>query len=169
MSLFLLVALFLVVKQVFPSSFGEILGPLANNHTLMFTIFFISESILGIIPPDLFIIWAVQDSDAIMYVLILAVLSYAGGIISFLTGKLIGKYRFFARMIANVRAKYKTKIEKWGGAFIVLGALTPIPFSPISMLAGSLSYSLKSYSLFSLTRILRFVIYGIIFYYANKF
>lgn len=163
-----LIVLFILVKQILPNSFSEFIAPISNNYPLMFIVFFLSECFLGLIPPDLFIIWAVQI-EPIYFVLLLSILAYIGGIVAFLMGRKLGNYRLFSKLTYKVRLRYGDKIKKWGGSIIVLAALTPIPYSPISMLSGSFNYKLRSFLLFSLTRILRFLIYGAIFYFANKF
>ncbi|HBK82942.1 MAG TPA: short-chain dehydrogenase, partial [Flavobacterium sp.] len=54
---------------------------------LLFTIFFISESILGLIPPDIFIAWTSTTSTPLVYLTILAFLSYFGGVMAYFMGK----------------------------------------------------------------------------------
>ena len=168
LSLIGIVIIFILVKKFMPDSMIKVFEPLSHNAPLLFSVFFISEALLGLIFPDLFIMWAVAEPTPELYVLFLGVLSYFGGIVSFLIGKLIGDYRFFEKIVRNVRSKYAHQIQKFGGFFVVLAALTPIPFSPVSMLAGSMDFKFRSFLLYSLTRILRFLIYGVIFYYANN-
>jgi len=162
-SIIALVVVFVVAKEFLPDSLSESLEPIAHDYTLMFSVFFISEAILGLIPPDLFIMWASVETQPLAFITILAFLSYIGGIISFLIGKFIGNKRIFERIVFNVREQFEERILKWGGLVIMLSALTPIPFSPISMLSGSLKYPFKKYVVFSLTRIIRIIGYGLIF------
>src|SRR5690606_34584868 len=51
------------------------------------TVFFISESILGLIPPELFIAWSSKSVTPVLHLSLLAVLSYSGGIVSYYIGK----------------------------------------------------------------------------------
>ena len=53
--------------------------------------FFISETILGLIPPEIFIAWSKKTANPILNLSILATLSYIGGIISYFIGKVILK------------------------------------------------------------------------------
>jgi len=46
-------------------------------------VFFISESILGLVPPEIFIAWAKKTAEPILNLFILALLSYAGGLVSY--------------------------------------------------------------------------------------
>ena len=168
LSLIAIVVLFIVIKKFLPDSMLEIFKPLSQNAPLLFSVFFISESLLGLLFPDLFIMWAVGEPTPIAYVLILGALSYFGGIVSFLMGRFIGDYQFFEKIVRNVRSKYSHMIQKWGGFFVVLAALTPIPFSPVSMLTGSMDFKFNKFLFYSLTRLLRFIIYGLVFFYANE-
>ena len=52
------------------------------NPLSILAVFFTSESVLGLIPPEIFIAWADQTDSPIFYVSVLAILSYLGGIIS---------------------------------------------------------------------------------------
>ena len=162
-SIIALIIVFVLAKEYLPESFTDVLEPIAHDYTLMFSVFFISEAVLGLIPPDIFIMWASVESSPLLFISFLAILSYVGGVISFLLGKFIGKRRFFERLVYSVRSQYEPLILRWGGLVIVLAALTPIPFSPISMLSGSLKFPFKKYVLYSLTRIIRVVVYGLVF------
>lgn len=162
-SIIALIVLFVLAKEYMPASFTEVLTPIAHDYNLMFSIFFISEAILGLIPPDIFIMWAALESSPLMFISILAVLSYIGGVISFLLGKYIGNRRVFERLVSSVRHEYEPLIMRWGALVIILAALTPIPFSPISMLSGSLKFPFKKYVIYSLTRLIRVIGYGLVF------
>ena len=55
----------------------------------VFTVFFLSESFLGLIPPEIFIAWSKKTSEPIFNLVLLAFISYVGGVISFFIGKAI--------------------------------------------------------------------------------
>ena len=98
------------------------------NPLLILAVFFTSESFLGLIPPEIFIAWADQTNSPIFYVSVLAILSYLGGVISFLFGKTISKLPSVFSYVELKMKKYLKMIRKWGGFLIVVGALLPIPF-----------------------------------------
>ncbi len=50
-------------------------------------IFFVSETVLGLVPPEIFIAWTKKTADPILNLSILATLSYAGGLLSYFIGK----------------------------------------------------------------------------------
>ncbi len=124
-------------------------------------IFFISESILGIIPPEIFIAWSKKLPNPVLYLTILAFLSYLGGIISYITGLSITRIPKVRYAIENKLSKHIKNIRKWGGFLIVVGALFPIPFAMTSLAAGFIRYGFRNYLLFGLLRFARFYLYAI--------
>ena len=125
------------------------------------TLFLLSESFLGMIPPDLFLIWSTKFESPLLMATSLGVLSYIGGIISFLIGFMLTKRKRIKAYSERVLVNYMGMIRKWGGAFIIISAL--FPFSPFSMVVIAVSlfkYPFKLYLLFGLARIARFVIQG---------
>lgn len=153
-------ALFLVNKYLIDidALMAEHISHLSQFQVL--GVFFMSESVLGILPPDLFIIWSKSQANEWLTVSFLATLSYLGGQVSFQIGRWINHIPRFHQW---VHTKYQSSLEqfqKFGALVIVLGALTPLPFSPISILSGSLEYSRRRYSLLALSRFARFFIYA---------
>lgn len=134
------------------------------SSVMLMSIFFISESFLGLIPPELFIIWSTESSHPFLYVFLLALLSYMGGIVSFFIGRYLYLIPFIKSFIENQISKHIVNLRKWGGFFIVLGAVSPLPHSLISMTSGLIKYSLKNYLLWSLFRFLRFFIYAVVIF-----
>ncbi|MDV7185994.1 short-chain dehydrogenase [Lutibacter sp. TH_r2] len=129
--------------------------------TQIFVTFFLSESFLGLIPPELFIAWTKKTTEPVINLAILAVFSYVGGIISFYIGKTILKIEKVKNYLEVKMAKQLKNIRKWGGFLIVVGALLPIPFSITCMAAGMIKYPLKGVLTFGLLRFARFAIYAL--------
>jgi len=125
------------------------------------TVFFISESILGLIPPELFIAWSSKSVTPVLHLSLLAVLSYSGGIVSYYIGKAITKIPSVHQYLEIKMAKHIRNTRKWGGFLIVVGALLPIPYSMTTMAAGIIKYPLNSLLLFGLLRFVRFYIYAL--------
>jgi len=128
---------------------------------VIFAIFFVSESALGLIPPELFIAWSDKTANPIVSLSILALLSYLGGVVSFFIGKSITKIPAVQEYLEVKMAKHIKNTRKWGGFLIVVGALLPIPFAITSIAAGMINYSFRGYLLFGLLRFLRFYLYAI--------
>lgn len=125
------------------------------------TIFFASESFLGLIPPEIFIAWSEKADAPLLMLSALAGLSYLGGIISYLLGKGIANTKSLQQVIESKMNNHITNTRKWGGLLIIAGALLPIPFSMVSIAAGIINYKLRNYLLFGLLRFVRFYLYAI--------
>ena len=123
-------------------------------------IFFLSESFLGLIPPEIFIAWTKKTTNPVVFLSILASLSYIGGIISFFIGKAALRINSIKNYLENKMAKHLKNTKRWGGFLIVSGALLPIPFSITCMAAGMIKYPLKGVLSFGLFRFLRFALYA---------
>ncbi len=134
------------------------------NPITILSVFFASESLLGLIPPEIFIAWADKTETPIFFLSILAVLSYLGGIISFFIGKAISKMPSVYNYLEVKMEKHVKMIRKWGGFLIVVGALLPIPFSITSIAAGLIHYKFKNYLLFGLLRFVRFYLYALVIF-----
>ena len=124
--------------------------------------FLISESILGLIPPEIFILWSSQSSSPFLLLFALATASYIGGAVSYFIGMRISLMPTVSKHVERKIKQHIINLCKWGGLFIVLGAISPIPHSIVSIGAGLIDYKFKYYLLWSLFRYLRFVIYFII-------
>lgn len=127
-------------------------------------VFFTSESILGLIPPDIFVFWAGGLSHPYLYTALLAVLSYSGGLISFGIGTRIHNIERVKRWLLNKYDKQLAAFRKFGGLLIVVSALTPLPFSPLSIIAGMAEYPFKKYALMATARLVRFFLYATAFF-----
>jgi membrane protein YqaA with SNARE-associated domain len=123
-------------------------------------VFFTSETLLGLIPPEIFIAWSKKTADPLLTLAILATLSYLGGIISFFIGKAGLRIESLKTFLEVKMEKQLKNTSKWGGFLIVVGALLPIPFSITCLTAGMIKYPLKGVVLFGLFRFLRFAVYA---------
>ena len=126
--------------------------------------FFLSESFLGMIPPDIFIIWTIKFSKPFILLFLLGLLSYAGGIVSYYIGFWFSKRRRIKEFSEKALEKYIKMVRKWGGAFIIISALFPYsPFSMVVIATSLLKYPFRLYLLFGISRILRFILQGILY------
>ncbi|MCI2228776.1 VTT domain-containing protein [Polaribacter sp. MSW13] len=124
------------------------------------TTFFISETLLGLIPPEMFIAWTKKTAEPILNLSILATLSYAGGLISYFIGKTALKIKSVKEYLEVKMAKNLKNTRKWGGILILVGALLPLPFSIACVAAGMIKYPFKKVVVFGLFRFARFAIYA---------
>jgi len=164
----LFVPLILLAKHFidFESIFGNVTEHFSDGSVLL--IFFISESFLGMIPPDIFMIWATKFDSPFLILMILGILSYVGSVISYQIGYGLSRIPRINTYIEHKLEKYILLTRKWGGAFIIIAAL--FPFSPLSIVViavGMLKYPFKLFLLFGLSRIVRFLFQG--FLYSGLF
>ena len=129
---------------------------------LVIICFLISESILGLIPPEIFILWSSKSGSPFLFLFALATVSYIGGAVSYFIGMRISLMPVVSKHVERNIKQHIINLRKWGGLFIVLGAISPIPHSIVSIGAGLIDYKFKYYLLWSLFRYLRFVIYYLV-------
>ncbi len=124
------------------------------------SVFLISESILGLIPPEIFIAWAAKTTSPWFYLGVLSLASYLGGVISYFSGRTFAYFPSVYEFLEVKMAKHVSNMRKWGGLLIIAGALLPVPFAITSVAAGIIKYPLPSYLAYGLLRFVRFAIYG---------
>lgn len=127
-------------------------------------VFLASESLLGLVPPEIFIAWSEKSANPILYLSLLALASYLGGIISYFIGRAMTKIPWVHEKIEIKMASHIKNTRKWGGFLIIVGALLPIPFAVTSIAAGIIDFSFRSYLLFGLLRFLRFYLYAAVIF-----
>jgi len=159
--LIFVLALFLFNEFIYNINDGLHLITTTYATTHILAIFFVSETFLGLIPPEIFIAWSKKTSDPIVNLTILASLSYIGGVASYFMGKSILKMEKVKSYFENKMSKYLKNTSKWGGFLIAVGALLPIPFSITCLAGGMIKYPLKGVLLFGTLRFVRFAIYGV--------
>ena len=138
----------------------------------VFTLFFMSEVILGIIPPELFMIWAISSKPIgsyLFYVITFSFLSYIAGFTAFLFGKYLHNTWLYEFMKKNIIGKYERKISAFGWLVIVVAAITPLPFSATCAVVGAVGFDRKKYLFYSSARFLRYAIYGFFIWLAHPF
>ncbi|WMJ75018.1 VTT domain-containing protein [Cytophagaceae bacterium ABcell3] len=158
----LIIAAVIFFRKYSPEGVETYLEPFTSRPLLMFLIFFTSETIIGIIPPEFFIVWSLDDNilKFISYVLLLSVLSFSGAVLNYGAGRVINKNLYFQKFARGTMEKYAPYYYKWGGWVIVMASFTPIPYATISLVSGALNYPVKSFFIYALSRFLRFGIYS---------
>lgn len=165
-----IIVLFILYKKFVHVDYLSWLTPVSDNPEIVYSIFLVSEIAVGIIPPEIFMIWALRYGNLSGYIGIiasLAVISYLAGIIGYFIGRYLNTtilYRFFRRKFLG---KSEKLLNIYGLYLIIVAAITPVPFSGVAMLIGSVRYPFRKYVLFSLTRFVRFAAYSWIIWEAN--
>lgn len=154
------IGLFLFNKYVF--NINEALQKMTETFSRsgVLVTFFISETILGLIPPEIFIAWSKKTAQPIVNLCILATLSYLGGLTAYFIGRSSLKIPSIKNYLEVKMAKNLQNTRKWGGFLILVGALLPLPFAISCLTAGMIKYPFRNVVLFGLFRFLRFAIYA---------
>ena len=138
---------------------------------IIYLIYSASEFFFGIIPPELFMIWAVNKADTLHYfynLIFFAVVSYIMGYVTFLIGQFFYKRDFFKRFKKTLLKEQWPLLKKYGIFLIIVAALTPVPWAAVSLLVGSAGYPSKRYLKYALFRLLRFAVYGYIIFQTHQ-
>ncbi|MBN1338530.1 MAG: VTT domain-containing protein [Bacteroidales bacterium] len=163
--LIILIVVFVLARKHVNPDFNAYLQPFLDNTPLILTIYCLSEFLLGIIPPEMFMIWALKFETLnhyIFYVTLFSLISYIAGTSGFLFGKYLNNTRYYRYLRRRFLGKYHSLLTKYGFFLILVAALTPLPFSAISILVGSLNYPAGKYLLYALSRFPRYAVYAFI-------
>lgn len=134
------------------------------SDTIVYSFFFLSETFFGLVPPEIFIAYAAKTSEPWAALFGLAFLSYMGGAISYLGGVQLAKVNFIKTYIEDKIGSHIQNLRKWGGLFVVIGAVSPVPHSIVSLASGLINFGFMKYLAWSLFRFLRFVIYAMVIF-----
>ncbi len=162
----LVIGLLLLGLEHFFLDFNALLDKLITTFSplAILVVFTISETFLGLIPPEIFIAWSAKSAEPLLFLLLLASLSYLGGIIAYWIGKLLFRIKSVRHHLENKIAGHIANLRKWGGFFVFVGAMLPIPHSVVSMACGLIRYDFRHYLLWALFRYLRFGIYALVLF-----
>jgi len=168
----LLVGYFLFDKHVISKNPELWLERFYSQPGIIYLIYFGSELFFGILPPELFMIWAYNKGDIPHYILnvaFFAAVSYSLGYLNFLIGQFLYKrviFRYFRKIFFR---ETWPQLSKYGLFLIIVAALTPVPWAAVCLLVGSAGYPAKRFLLYALFRILRFIVYGYIVFQTHQF
>jgi membrane protein YqaA with SNARE-associated domain len=160
-----IITAFILLEGYIQDNFQEHINDIRANPGLLYGTFTLSEIIFGIIPPEFFmLIWVVDKIDVIGFAInlsILSVISYGAGILGYYIGNRFSKTSFYRLHIREKYLKqYENMLTRFGGYIVFVGAVTPVPFSAMCMLAGSVNLNFKNFLLICISRIIRFAGYG---------
>jgi membrane protein DedA with SNARE-associated domain len=161
---------FILFKHYVDIESSEFLMSLGDNPGMVYLIYFISEIIVGIIPPEMFMMWSLELTTGRNYILdlvLLASISYAAGVATYLFGLYFHKTVLYRYLRRRYLGKFEIYAQQFGGFLIFVAAVTPIPYSGICMIMGAANYSRRNFFLISLFRFLRFAVYGYIIWRAS--
>ncbi|WP_020532234.1 hypothetical protein [Flexithrix dorotheae] len=170
LSFLFIILIFLLAKTYINEYLEEFFEPLSDKPFLVYSLFFLSETFMGLIPPEFFMIWALEENIILFIekIMLLTLISYFGGILAFVAGKTLSNTFLMQRVLkSNTARKYLKYYDEYGGFLILISAVTPLPFALVSTLSGSLNYSYLKYFKFASVRFIRFGFYGWIIWSVN--
>lgn len=126
--------------------------------------FFISELTIGILTPELFIVWVESFSQPWLWVLLLGTISYSGGLGAYFIGSKLYHLPKIHRWVDEKFAEQFKQIRKYGGVLIVLATITPLPYPPICMVSGIVKFPFKAFMVLTLMRFGRLFLYAAILF-----
>ena len=166
----ILIAAFVLVKRYVDLDSSEYLQSLGNSPLTVYSIYIVSEILVGIIPPEMFMMCSLELTTGRNYVLdvsLLAILSYAAGVLAYAFGRFFNQTVLYRYVRKTYLRKYESIFFKFGGFLLVVAALTPVPYSGICMLMGAVNYPARNFLFITLFRFVRFAVYGYVVYEAS--
>ncbi len=145
----------------------DALGPKVFSRfstPVVLLVLYIAEVLLGLLPPEVFILWAQPFDNSIWLLGALAIDSYLAGATAYGIGLLLRRIPKINRYLNRKFAIHLSRIKKWGGIIIIIAALLPLPWGVICLLSGMLKYPFKTFLIFALARLMRFHIYALAIY-----
>jgi len=158
--IFIGLAIFLAQTYIFDFNEQLKIFLLKWDWRFVLSLFFVSETLLGLIPPDFFIVWANSSTHPLILTTILASLSYLGGLLAYYIGFRLSLMPNVNKWLVKKFSSHFATFHKYGGILIVFSALLPLPFSTMTLVTGLLHYPFKKTALLGSVRVLRFFGYG---------
>ena len=152
------------------TAFNGFIDHIGQWPIMVYLVFIVSEVVFGIIPPELFMIWSIKHGLFNAYfldVLFLAGISYTAGVLGYYVGANASKVGWLEPKLKKYVFRYKNSLNRFGGLLILVGAITPIPFSAICMLVGSTGYQFSRFLFIAAARFVRFTAYSAVILQAN--
>ena len=159
-----IITVFILLEEYIQENFQARVEQIYDSLFLFYGVFTLSEIIFGLIPPEFFMyVYVLNHIPLHNYVIdlsALTIISYGAGVVGYYVGRNFSKTGFFEKVSEKYLGQYQNNLRKYGGYLVLVGAITPIPFSAMCMLAGSINFPLRSFLLISIARVLRFAVYG---------
>src|SRR5882672_5140089 len=95
-------------------------------------------------------------SEYILNLTYLTLISYAAGVLGYYIGHFFSKTNVYQRINERYLKQYDKQLKKFGLYLVLVGAVTPVPFSATCMLAGSVNLPIRDFLLICISRIVRF-------------
>ncbi|MCS6975258.1 MAG: VTT domain-containing protein [Cyclobacteriaceae bacterium] len=159
-----IITAFILAEEYIRSAFERDIEAIQDKPVLIYMVFFTSEVIFGLIPPEFFmLLWILHKISVLQYVInlsVLTVLSYIAGVIGYLIGSNFSRTQLYKKLYVRYLLQYEQQLKRYGAFLVLVGAVTPVPYSATCMLAGSVNLPFRQFLLIGVARIVRFAAYG---------
>jgi membrane protein YqaA with SNARE-associated domain len=126
----------------------------------MFLGTFLADAFSFPIPPQFYMLTAISAGESQLAAMVaICAASMIAGCVGYLLAGRLARVRLFARRIEASRAKVDRLIERYGYWAIVLGGLTPIPFSVLCYLSGLYRIPARCLAVLIMTRVPRLLVF----------
>lgn len=160
----IIITVFILAEDYILENFQKDIDAIHGKPVLLFSVFFTSEVLFGLVPPEFFMmVWILHKVTLVQYIInlsILTVISYVAGVIGYFIGNNFSRTPFYQRLNERYLSQYQKDLKRYGSYLVLVGAITPVPFSATCMLAGSVNLPFRSFLLICISRIIRFAVYG---------
>ncbi|MDX9880974.1 MAG: hypothetical protein RBS73_02845 [Prolixibacteraceae bacterium] len=163
---------FLLFKELYFDHNPEYwIGKFYGNSLAIHLIYVASEVFFGIFPPEIFMFWAIKaggTTNYILNILFFAVVSMGAGHLAYWGGRYLAKRMGKRIEKRKFVSQHLPTVKRFGGALIVIAALTPLPWATISLVMGIIGYNYNRFSLYALSRIFRFALNGFLIFQSGS-
>lgn len=152
------------------NSFAQGLNEQFGFWGLMLVVF-VADLIISPLPPDVALFFLGRSplhEQWQFYVPLLGIASTCAGIVGWWVGQKLKRIAFFKKIIKYYGQEYIKDAKRFGFWVVVIGALTPVPFSLTCWFAGIFRMPFKTFLKAVVIRIPRFVVYYWALFYSGE-
>lgn len=126
----------------------------------MFLGTFLADAFSFPIPPQFYMLTAISAGESqIVAMVAICAASMIAGCVGYLLAGRFGRVRLLARRIEASRVKFDRLFERYGYWAIIVGSVTPIPFSVLCYLSGLYRIPVRYLAVLILTRVPRLLVF----------
>jgi len=159
-----IITAFILAEEYIQTTFHKDIDALQDKPVILFLVFFASEVLFGLVPPEFFmLVWILHKVSLMEFVInliLLTVISYLSGVIGYFIGSNFSKTTIYKKLHVRYLIQYDAQLKRYGVFLVMVAAVTPIPYSATCMLAGSVGLPFKRFLLIGVLRVVRFAAYG---------
>ena len=138
----------------------------AVHHALgvwgLLGVVFMTDAVFSPVPPDVVLVVVANSKLHASWSSLLPAIgltSALAGNVGWFIGSRGARIRWLAPWVARARQRHEKTLHRYDRWAVVLGAVTPLPFSVICITAGALGMKLRRLSPITLLRVPRFVVF----------